>query len=273
MKGRRSHQKSRSGCLKCRQRKVKCGKEKPTCSNCRKHSVGYYFAPRKIDHLSSASQNVAPFPLPGAILSTSPATAHYTTSTAYKFSLHPLLQTFWRVEVPQIGFAAPYTLRVILAISALHLAYLRPDKTQLHLSQASTRHEAALRLATPEMANINPDNSAPLIANWLLLIRGTGTILNFVDESLKTGPLASMLSVRAQFRKFEPTTQHQALEGLRQLALSEIQDQHMPFVMCLEHNLRLETADVFIWLMRGCSTHLMSQIHNQIGPVHRVWVR
>ncbi|KNG85600.1 putative C6 transcription factor [Aspergillus nomiae NRRL 13137] len=309
--------------------------------------------------------------MPGAIHSSSPgdcsqlqATAsselhipdlellhHYTTSTAYTFSLHPLLQTFWRVEVPRIGFTAPYTLRAILAISALHLAVLRPEQMQFYITQANTHHEAALKLATPEMANIGPDNSAPLfllsallsfiscakplklgnffllennnIADWLLLIRGTGTILDIADQSLKTGPLASMFSVRAQHRKFTTTKRHHVLEELCQLILAEVQDQHMvhmyigtldemnrSYAMCLEHGLRLETADVFVWLirvpyeflvllknyeplaliilgyfcvllhqlewmwcMKGWSSHLLSQIYDQLSTTHRVWIR
>ncbi|GAB1198453.1 hypothetical protein APSETT444_007776 [Aspergillus pseudonomiae] len=161
---------------------------------------------------------------------------------------------------------------------------------QFYITQANTHHEAALKLATPEMANIGPDNSAPLfllsalssfiscakplklgnffllennnIADWLLLIRGTGTILDIADQSLKTGPLASMFSVRAQHRKCTTTKRHHVLEELRQLILAEVQDQHMvhmyigtldemnrSYAMCLEHGLRLETADVFVWLI------------------------
>ncbi|KOC16744.1 putative C6 transcription factor [Aspergillus flavus AF70] len=379
LKGRRSHQKSRTGCQQCKQRKVKCGEEKPTCCNCKRHEVDCSFAfssqtkaSNSIDNqISPRSRTITPLRTPGTIHSGPPGDNgplqaavsselhipdlellhHYTTSTAYTFSLHPLLQTFWRVEVPRIGFTAPYTLRAILAISALHLAFLRPEKMQFYITQASTHHEAALKLATPEMANISPDNSAPLfllsalssfiscakplklgnffllednnIADWLLLIRGTGTILDFADESLKSGPLASMFNVRAQHRNFSTSRRHHALEELHQLILTQVQDQHMlhmyigtldemnrSFAMCLEHNLRLETADVFVWLMRvpydflvllrnyeplalvilgyfcvllhqlewmwcmkGWSTHLLSQIYDQLGPTHRVWIR
>ncbi|KAE8371817.1 hypothetical protein BDV26DRAFT_275302 [Aspergillus bertholletiae] len=379
LQGRRSHQKSRTGCQQCKQRKVKCGEEKPTCGNCRRHGVDCSFtlsshtkgsAPND-NRPSPHSQTITPISTPRVIHSGSPnggsqlqtATSpelhipdlellhHYTTSTAYTFSLHPLLQTFWRVEVPRIGFTAPYTLRAILAIAALHLAVLCPERRQFYVTQANTHHEAALKLATPEMANIGPDNSAPLfllsalssfiscakplklgnffllednnIADWLLLIRGTGTILDFADESLKTGPLASMFAVRDQHQNFQTCRRHHILEELRQLILDEAQDQSMvhlyigtldemnrSFIMCFEYHLRLETADVFVWLMRvpydflvllknyeplalvilayfcvllhqlewmwcikGWSTHLLSQIYDQLSPTHRVWIR
>ncbi|RAK94961.1 Zn(II)2Cys6 transcription factor [Aspergillus ibericus CBS 121593] len=375
VRGRRSHQKSRHGCQQCKLRKVKCGEEKPNCANCTRHGVDCSYAHAARIEGSSSSSCVQPTS-PGdasTMLSGSPgsdghsqaATAaatdlaiadlellhHFTTSTAYTFSRHPILQSFWRVEVPQIGFTAPYTLRAILALSALHLAHLRPDQSPSYIAQATIHHDAALKLATPEMANITPDNSAPLflfsalstfiwcakplkpgnfllwenheIASWLVLIRGTGTILDFADEALKNGPLASMFSARARNRIAEPVPQHQILENLRYLVMEDVPEPHMaqvygsvidemnrPFVMCLERNLRLETADVFSWLLRvphefllllkdyqplamvifgyfcvllhqlewmwcmkGWSTHLLSQIYNKLSPAYRAWIR
>ncbi|OOF93544.1 hypothetical protein ASPCADRAFT_151103 [Aspergillus carbonarius ITEM 5010] len=373
-RGRRSHQKSRHGCQQCKLRKVKCGEEKPSCTNCRRHGVTCSFAQGSTAyHDRSPSCNQAPTPQdyprtivsgsPGSDSQSQPAAApnlaiadlellhHFTTSTAYTFSHHPVLQSFWRVEVPQIGFTAPYTLRAILALSALHLATLRPEKSQSYIAQANIHHEAALKLATPQMANITPENSAPLflfsalstfiwcarplelgnflfwenheIASWLVLIRGTGTILDFADEALKSGPLASMFSARARHRISEPDSHHQVLESLRHLVMADVQEEHMakvyssvidemnrPFILCLERNLKLETADVFIWLlriphefllllkdyqplamvivgyfcvllhqlewmwcMRGWSTHLLSQIYNQLSPAYRAWIR
>ncbi|PWY90416.1 hypothetical protein BO94DRAFT_555577 [Aspergillus sclerotioniger CBS 115572] len=372
-RGRRSHQKSRHGCQQCKLRKVKCGEEKPSCINCRRHGVTCSFAQSPSCHDRSPSCNQVPTPQDNTrtIVSGSPGSDgqsqaavapdlaiadlellhHFTTSTAYTFSHHPVLQSFWRVEVPQIGFTAPYTLQAILALSALHLATLRPERSQSYIAQANIHHEAALKLATPEMANITPENSAPLflfsalstfiwcakplklgnflfwenheIASWLVLIRGTGTILDFADEALKNGPLASMFSARARNRISEPVPQHQVLENLRNLVMADVQEEHTanicnividemnrPFILCLERNLRLETADVFIWLlrvphefllllkdyqplamvivgyfcvvlhqlewmwcMRGWSTHLLSQIYNQLSPAYRAWIR
>jgi hypothetical protein len=197
--------------------------------------------------------------------------------------------------VPRIGFTAPYTLRAILAISALHLAVLRPGKRELYIAQASEHHDAALRLATPVIPNINHENAPPLflfsalssficcakplklsnfllwedheIADWLLLIKGTGSIIESSEsakESLHSGPLGIIFSVHQQFYSL-PATQHEFLENLRFFILNEVKDSHGDksevynaaidhlshcFTICLDKGCRLETADVFLWLLR-----------------------
>ncbi|KAI2827755.1 transcriptional regulator family: Fungal Specific TF [Aspergillus niger] len=386
IKGRRSHRKSRSGCQQCKLRKVKCGEEKPACSNCKRHGVHCSFALSNRmaestllgDQSSFSSQTSTPqsdyrpsnpsSPSGGAsqqqLAAPGPELAiadlellhHYSTSTAYTFSLHPVIQTLWRIEVPQIAFTAPYTLRAILAVSALHLAVLRPEKQEYYISQASFHHDASLKLATPEIANITHDNCTPLflfsalssficcakplklgnfllwedheIANWLMLIRGTGTIVDFAEESLKTGPLRTLFSVHRQREAHsevpEPPTQHQFLEDFRRFVIDEVTDVHEKqiyhdaifhlgtcFTICYEKGCRLETSDVFMWLLRvphdflgflkeyrplsmvivgyfcvllhqlewiwcmkGWGTHILSQIYNQLRePVYRAWLQ
>ncbi|XRM37207.1 hypothetical protein ABZX51_000693 [Aspergillus tubingensis] len=387
IKGRRSHRKSRSGCQQCKLRKVKCGEEKPTCGNCKRHGVHCSFAlstrmaePSLLgDQNSFSSQTSTPqsdyrpsnpsspsggasqpqmaaAPGPELAIADLELLHHYSTSTAYTFSFHPVIQTLWRIEVPQIAFKAPYTLRAILAVSALHLAVLRPEKQEQYISQASYHHEASLKLATPEIANITYDNCTPLflfsalssficcakplklgnfllwedheIANWLMIIRGTGTIIDFAEESLKTGPLRTLFSVHRQRHDHseipEPPTQLQFLEDFRRFVLHEAADDHEKqvycdaifhlgtcFTICLEKGWRLETSDVFkwllrvphdflvflkeyrplsmvilgyfcvllhqlewIWCMKGCGTHILSQIYNQLRePVYRAWLQ
>ncbi|EEP80005.1 predicted protein [Uncinocarpus reesii 1704] len=41
---RRSHRKSRLGCLQCKRRKIKCDETPPPCGNCRKHNIECQFA-------------------------------------------------------------------------------------------------------------------------------------------------------------------------------------------------------------------------------------
>ncbi|RAH69772.1 Zn(II)2Cys6 transcription factor [Aspergillus aculeatinus CBS 121060] len=394
VRGRRTHRKSRNGCQQCKHRKVKCGEEKPTCDNCMRHGVRCSFAVSTrmaetasslTEATSASSRNSTPnssgrrsppvefpddtatsrLPQPPSSTGTSDLAIadlellhHYTTSTAYTFSANPTLQTLWRVEVPKVGFTAPYTLRAILALSALHLASLRPGQQKDHyLGLASTHHDAALRLATPAIAQLTPTNATPLflfsalssficcakplklgnfllwegheIANWLLLIKGTGTIVAVAEDTLKNGPLGLLFSVHRRPRAHDfddaAATQHAFLEDLRRFILSEPHDDphakaiyseaidHMShcFTLCHEKGWRLETADVFMWLlrvphdfllalkeyqppamvivgyfcvlmhqlewiwcMRGWGTHILSQIYEQVpGPVYRAWLQ
>lgn len=93
---------------------------------------------------------------------------HYSTSTAYTFSQHPAIQTFWRVNAPRIGFSAPYALCAIIAISVLHLAHLRPHQRQLYVDQAEYHHDAALKQVTPDLAHsMQADSGGILLFSML----------------------------------------------------------------------------------------------------------
>ncbi|KAL4749325.1 hypothetical protein BDW72DRAFT_214131 [Aspergillus terricola var. indicus] len=349
-KGRRAHQKSRNGCQQCKRRKVKCDESKPMCNKCKTYGVDCSFMlPPQAGEAATSPEPPRGFGKPQA-----PASAllhHYTTSTAYTFSKHPALQTLWRIDVPEIGFTTPYALRAILALSALHLAVLRREKKAIYISQASEHHDVALRLATPEISKISHENATPLfffsallsficcvkplrlgnfllwedheIADWLLLIKGTGTIVESASESLKAGPLGIMFSVH-RHTDSQPAVQHQFLEDLRHFILDEVKDGHERevycaaighlsdcFTICLNNGWRLETADVFMWLLRiphdflfllnghqphamviiayfcvllhqlermwwmkNWGTHILSQIHHLLPePIYKAWLQ
>ncbi|KAE8154480.1 hypothetical protein BDV25DRAFT_172109 [Aspergillus avenaceus] len=379
IKGRRHHRKSRNGCEQCKHRKVKCDETKPVCIKCKVYGVDCSFtssarvgkasvSPSQSTTCSgqneepcssSQSSQLKSIGEPQAPLSAESELAmsdlellhHFTVSTAYTFSLNPALQTLWRVQVPKIGFTAPYTMRAILALSALHLAVLHPEKRDLYIAQASMHHDAALRLATPLMSNINHENATPIflfsalssficcakplklgnfllwqdheIADWLLLIRGSGTIVECARESLRTGPLSLIFSVHRQSRS-EPASQHRFLEDLRHFILDETKDSHerqvyctaidhlsYGFTICLDKGCRIETSDVFTWLLRvpldfllllkghephamlvvgyfcvllhqlewmwwmkNWGTHILSQVYHLLPePIHKAWLQ
>ncbi|KAH7131255.1 hypothetical protein EDB81DRAFT_808217 [Dactylonectria macrodidyma] len=62
-RGRKTHRKSRDGCVSCKRRKVKCDEEKPSCANCIRFSIPCSFVPLPSQELSPqgpAGDNVAP---------------------------------------------------------------------------------------------------------------------------------------------------------------------------------------------------------------------
>ncbi|KAL4747246.1 hypothetical protein BDW72DRAFT_206663 [Aspergillus terricola var. indicus] len=334
LRGRRYHQKSRNGY------------KKPVCDKCRRYVVDCSFAlPNRIEideaavssrrsissdlntascSSSRPSRHRSPRWTPVDNLHAPPSGGfelaiadlellhHYTTSTAYTFSLHPALQALWRVE---------------LYISLL----LRPGKGEQYIAQASEHHDAALRLATPAIPNINDENVPPLflfsalssficcakplklgnfllwedheIADWLLLIKGTGSIIESSEsakESLHTGPSGIIFS-------------HAFLEDLRCFVLNDVKNNHGDdsevynaaidhlshcFTICVDKGCRLETAEVFLWLLRvphefllllkghqphalvivgyfcNRGTHILSQIYHLLpGPIYKVWLQ
>ena len=157
---------------------------------------------------------------------------NYSTSTAYTLSNHPVVQSVWRVIVPQIGFSSTYVMRAILALSALHLAYYRPTQKDFYIGQALLLHDTALRMANPILPDITQENCSSLylfaaltcliscakpripgdflvvgksgISEWLILFRGTRLIIDSSIGTLKAGPLGPMFSIgsrRLELRK------------------------------------------------------------------------
>ncbi|KAL1989058.1 hypothetical protein VTN96DRAFT_5821 [Rasamsonia emersonii] len=190
--GRRSHRKSRTGCLQCKRRKVKCDETKPVCKNCIRHATAAQcsFEPVSASRSSSlsthrddvssttspqTSSDFAPTstattaalrprgPPPELALLDLELLHHYSTSTSYTLSRHPALQTVWRVRAPQIGFSSDFVLRGILAIAALHIAHLRPLDKEIYVSQAQVHHEAALQTVAPILPAVMDENCTALL--------------------------------------------------------------------------------------------------------------
>lgn len=126
----------------------------------------------------------------------------------------------------------------ILALSALHLAHLKPDHDPSYLDQAITLHNAALSKGSPALSNITTENGENLylfatltcffalgrprqagefllegdtgLAEWLVMFRGTRTVAESLDQtSLYTGPLGPIFAegARRAFLQFSAPTQ------------------------------------------------------------------
>jgi hypothetical protein len=130
------------------------------------------------------------------------------------------METFWRVEVPQIGFSNEYVIRGILAVTALHLARFSPEREHIFIPYSVHHHEAALREATAILPEITTQNYAPLhlvsainciyylgsprtainflvggsgLSEWLFLFRGIKTIIESAPEERYSGALAPLI--------------------------------------------------------------------------------
>lgn len=148
---------------------------------------------------------------------------HFTTETCYTLSDRPESHELWRVNALQVAFQHDFLMRGILAISALHLRYLRPVK-QNHYSQiAIKQQDAALGSFRAIMSNMDESNCDAFFAlsslivvygfgspmssdslgmfsyngqdsdEWLPLIRGVNSILQTVWPWIKNGRLSGLL--------------------------------------------------------------------------------
>ncbi|KAF2146368.1 uncharacterized protein K452DRAFT_348907 [Aplosporella prunicola CBS 121167] len=241
---RRSHRKSRSGCANCKRRRIKCDEKKPACTNCIRHSI-------RCDFLQGTASSSAPSTTPGASQSqTTPTTLitpptippslssppsptlniadlellhNYCTSTAQTMSPLPALRSLYRINVPEIGFAFPFVMHGILAMSAIHLSHFKPARADYYRAQAFAHHDLGLREASALLqTNITEQNCHALyiftifmciftlgkgpkpgefllfsdkgIAEWLVLFRGIRSIIEMAPDSIKNGPLGPMFS-------------------------------------------------------------------------------
>lgn len=83
---------------------------------------------------------------------------HYHISTCFTFSTEPLVRGFWQLAAPRLGFSAPYILRGILAVSALHLSRLRKHREGFYLSRAFKHFDLAFEMAVPFLGDISASN-------------------------------------------------------------------------------------------------------------------
>ncbi|KAF4980794.1 hypothetical protein FDECE_17803 [Fusarium decemcellulare] len=150
---------------------------------------------------------------------------HHYTAIAYRTLLTPCLHACATLQlaVPQEAFINPSLLHQILAFSALHLAYIHPNKRQQYLIQASQHQTAAISgtrelLAKPLTSNschalyassvfviisgfaifpaCEKTNAAfePIggIVDVFVLIGGMSVILESSDAQLRQGPLRGL---------------------------------------------------------------------------------
>ncbi|KAK9849988.1 uncharacterized protein MYU51_012739 [Penicillium brevicompactum] len=177
---------------------------------------------------------------------------HYSTSTCYTISRLPVLQTVWRITVPRLGFASPFLLHGILALSALHLAYLKPDHHANYAAQAEFHHNLALQTVSPILPRIDEDNATAVYLfstitsiiscakprlpddfwvigdrdiEWMSLFRGTRFIIATAERTIKSGAISPILANgkrRSSARNARSTSGLSYLDDLRDLLRNHV---------------------------------------------------
>ncbi|KAH7111511.1 C6 zinc finger protein [Dactylonectria estremocensis] len=262
---RRHHLKSRNGCTICKSRRVKCDERKPQCSNCVRRELRCSFLPptshtaspcgnvgsssltsacdaTPVTQIPTPSTSGCGHDVPAAppdvprTLSLEPASEgldiedffllhHYTISTSYTLAMVPGLDTFMRINLPQIAFSNKFLLHSILAIAALHLSRFKKHTSEAnsYMTKALHHYGTALRTATSLMASINAQNGPALylfstlcfsftlalgpkpgdflivgqqgIAQWLGQLQGMRSLLETQPELFQDDTLAPMFQI------------------------------------------------------------------------------
>lgn len=148
---------------------------------------------------------------------------HFTTETCFTLSDRRESHELWRITVPQEAFNYDFLMRGILAISALHLSVLRPDKQDHYTQIAVKQQDIALSSFRSIMSEIDQSNCDAFFAlsslivvygfespkassslglfdykgshsdEWLPLIRGVNSVIQSVWEWIKIGRMRGLL--------------------------------------------------------------------------------
>ena len=151
----------------------------------------------------------------------------YTTTYSDNFFEDPKLIDIYRTTVVQLAFAYPFLMHEIMAVAALNLAMLRPQKRASYRHLSDTHAATGLSLFQAEISNLNEHNCHACLAfssliftnawasqdinkpstlffspsgdqedieqiRWIKLQRGTKVLISTQWHSLVNGPLAAV---------------------------------------------------------------------------------
>ncbi|KAK4241769.1 acyl-CoA N-acyltransferase [Achaetomium macrosporum] len=168
---RRSHKKSRNGCLECKKRHIKCDETRPQCINCTtvqrecRYSTPWAGAERSPSHRSASPQvsppghDLTPTALPAAFPGLHPLATgeepHSSVDMVHMELLHhyltdPVLHIAPSSSLREVmmanGLREPYVMHSLLALSAHHLSVIRPGQEVFYRTLATQLQTRALSL-------------------------------------------------------------------------------------------------------------------------------
>jgi hypothetical protein len=129
---------------------------------------------------------------------------HFCTVTCNTIALREDARHVWKVVIPTEGYANKYVMHGILAIAAIHRAYLYPANKDKY-TKASAYHLAAGLKDFRELISspIDPNNWQPVFcfASMISMHLSTATIRLGVDRS--PTPLSNMIEIFASVKGFQ----------------------------------------------------------------------
>ncbi|GKZ63057.1 hypothetical protein AnigIFM49718_010788 [Aspergillus niger] len=196
MPSRRSHRKSRHGCIACKRRRVKCDERQPECSNCLNRSTECVYAPRDLEwaqpsqteNASARRQSPAASSTPsssgwigsGDLLPRAPELnlsdmellLQWCSSTYATMAHDQQFEHLYQYVLPKEGLEYPFVLHGLLALSALHIARAKdPTSGTRYFSIALEHQNRAIALFRPIVPSIDRDNSHPIFVFASLLLQ------------------------------------------------------------------------------------------------------
>jgi hypothetical protein len=95
--------------------------------------------------------------------------AHWTVTTSRTIMMRPAVWDLYQRTGPEVAVSFPSAMHIMLAISALHLAYLRPLERQKWISLSSRHQQHAIQQLSGVIQNITRQNIVPVFLTSALL--------------------------------------------------------------------------------------------------------
>ncbi|KAJ5724417.1 hypothetical protein N7493_006145 [Penicillium malachiteum] len=201
---RRSHTKSRKGCLECKRRHVKCDEVLPKCTLCkrRKLECNYPPDPDNPDSPSTRDGSETGARTPGSDRSMQTRMVEmrlwhqYLTSTYLGLARDGLSAYHLSMTIPQMAIAHPYLLDSILALTALHLASVETDNSQTWLEEAMQYQSQTCAGLSKVIPEITQEQYGPaFVASVFIMLYAQGFPVISPDTSAVDG-LEKVMEVR-----------------------------------------------------------------------------
>ncbi|KAK0186288.1 hypothetical protein F5146DRAFT_125486 [Armillaria mellea] len=229
----RPHHKSRKGCITCKQRKVKCDEEHPTCKNCTKRGIECVWNnvnTSRYDSMPGTSTHALSGPprnLPSTVSTwtsgsfdvlTLELIHHYAIATSHTLSVDPFVTSVWKSVVPKLAFAPEnrFLLYGILAMSALHAYHADPTagryavaastyhwqaKTELHKAQIGGKVDIGVVFITLSLLAMYQFATSSIVSlsssYWNITVQNITCEVARVWPQLREGVLRPALDVTA----------------------------------------------------------------------------
>ncbi|RTE79860.1 hypothetical protein BHE90_005631 [Fusarium euwallaceae] len=210
---------SRNGCLTCKRRKVKDGhaENSPVAPNHLSTSASPIPA---TEQPRQANKTLVTTFIPKVGVSQCPITLdvphgcglwsydmelmhHYTTTTATTLSIRKDMAHLWQVTIPREGYRNPFVLHGILAMSAVHLAYLRPTNRKMYLQLYNYHSTLGSEQFRSTLEDARPENWMGLFSFAALITLHAFTLPLRLNDQKLPDPLLNLFEVATLLRGME----------------------------------------------------------------------
>ena len=166
---------------------------------------------------------------------------HFIAVTATAISPGSPGREIWHMTVPRIALSHEWLMHSILAVSALHIAHLRPEKCRMYRQRAAMHQDQALQGQQKALAKPTSENGDALFAFTLVItylafaavespesaeerplqgairclhmLQGIRTIHSAVNRFVEQGPLGPLLNIHPGNIKSNPLFRDQFTEA------------------------------------------------------------